>query len=61
MVSVCSVPWAKICHASSAVNDRNGAIQCSIAWVMWYSAFCAARRALESGAVVYRRSFSTSR
>ena len=39
-------------HASSAVKLRNGAIQRSMAWVMWCSAVCAERRARLFGAVV---------
>jgi hypothetical protein len=54
-------PGANTCHASSAVKLRKGAIQRSIAWVMCQSAVCAERRAKDLGAVVYRRSFSTSR
>ncbi|EWS64608.1 hypothetical protein Y695_02147 [Hydrogenophaga sp. T4] len=58
-------PWlfspAKWPQASSAVKLRNGAIQRSMALVIWCSAVWAERRARLLGAVVYRRSFSTSR
>ena len=45
-------PGARIGHASSAVNDRNGAIQRSIACVICHSAVWAERRASDFGAVV---------
>ena len=48
-------------HASSAVKLRKGAIQRSMACVSCHSAVWALRRASDFGAVVYRRSFSTSR
>ena len=52
---------ANTAQASSAVKLRNGAIQRSMACVICHSAVCAERRASDFGAVVYRRSFSTSR
>ena len=50
-----------VAHASSAVKLRNGDIQRSMAWVIWCRAVCALRRARDFGAVVYRRSLSTSK
>ena len=57
------LPWpgANTAQASSAVKLRKGAIQRSMACVICHSAVCALRRARLFGAVVYRRSFSTSR
>jgi len=54
-------PGANTGNASSAVKLSIGAIQRSIACVMCHSAVCAERRAKDLGAVVYRRSLSTSR
>ena len=42
----------KLRHASSEVNERNGAIQRNMAWVSCHSAVCALRRASDLGAVV---------
>ncbi len=46
------LPGARIGHASSAVNERKGAIQRSMACVICHSAVCAERRASDFGAVV---------
>ena len=47
--------------AVQAVKLKNGAIQRSMAWVIWCKAVCALRRASDLGAMVYRRSLSTSK
>ena len=44
--------WPNTFQASSAVNERKGAIQRSIACVRCHSVVCAARRAGDLGAVV---------
>jgi hypothetical protein len=42
----------KVRQASSAVKLKKGAIQRSMAWVIWCKAVCALRRANDLGAVV---------
>ena len=60
LAAYASVP-AKTAHASSAVNDRAGAIRRSRLCVMCHRAVCAERRACDVKPEVYRRSFRISR
>ena len=50
-----------VCHTSSAVKDRIGAINFTKAWVICHSALWAERRAFESTPAVYKRSLRISR